>query len=89
MMKRAVQLRAEWLFFLEEEFESEHMDRLRHFLLSEKRAGKEIYPPSSEWFAALDATPPDEVKVWIDKYDSMEWQGSINRFYVWLRNFFN
>ena len=63
MMKRAVQLRAEWLSLLKEEFESEHMDRLRHFLLSEKRAGKEIYPPSGEWFAALDATPPDEVKV--------------------------
>ena len=62
-MKRAVQLRAEWLSLLKEEFESEHMDRLRHFLLSEKRAGKEIYPPSGEWFAALDATPPDEVKV--------------------------
>ena len=63
MMKRAVQLRAEWLSLLKEEFESEHMDRLRHFLLSEKRSGKEIYPPSGEWFAALDATPPDEVKV--------------------------
>ena len=63
MMKRVVQLRAEWLSLLKEEFESEHMDRLRHFLLSEKRAGKEIYPPSGEWFAALDATPPDEVKV--------------------------
>ena len=34
----------------------------RHFLLSEKRAEEEIYPPSGEWFAALDATP-DEVKV--------------------------
>ena len=63
MMKSAVQLRAEWLSLLKEEFESEHMDRLRHFLLSEKRSGKEIYPPSGEWFAALDATPPDEVKV--------------------------
>ncbi|GIR82912.1 MAG: hypothetical protein CM15mP84_06600 [Cellvibrionales bacterium] len=40
MMKRAVQLRAEWLSLLKEEFESEHMDRLRHFLLSEKEQGK-------------------------------------------------
>jgi len=63
MMKRAVQLRAEWLSLLKEEFESDYMDRLRHFLLSEKKTGKEIYPPSGEWFAALDATPPDEVKV--------------------------
>ena len=63
MIKRAVQLRAEWLSLLKEEFESDYMDRLRHFLLSEKKSGKEIYPPSGEWFAALDATPPDEVKV--------------------------
>ena len=63
MMKRGVQLRAEWLSLLKEQFESEYMDRLRQFLLSEKKAGREIYPPSGEWFAALEATPPDEVKV--------------------------
>ena len=63
MMKRGVQLRAEWLSLLKEQFESEYMDRLRHFLLNEKKAGREIYPPSGEWFAALEATPPDEVKV--------------------------
>jgi uracil-DNA glycosylase len=63
MMKRAVQLRADWLSPLKEQFESEYMERLRRFLLSEKKAGREIYPPSGEWFAALNATPPDEVKV--------------------------
>ena len=40
MIKRAVQLRAEWLSLLKEEFESDYMDRLRHFLLSEKNQGK-------------------------------------------------
>jgi len=54
------------------------MDRLRHFLRSEKRAGKEIYPPSGEWFAALDATPPDEVKVVILGQDPYHGQGQAN-----------
>ena len=78
MMKRAVQLRTEWLSPLKEQFESEYMDRLRHFLLSEKKAGREIYPPSGEWFAALNATPPDEVKVVILGQDPYHGIGQAN-----------
>ena len=78
MMKRGVQLRAEWLSLLKEQFESEYMDRLRQFLLSEKKAGREIYPPSGEWFAALEATPPDKVKVVILGQDPYHGPGQAN-----------
>lgn len=39
------------------------MQALRAFLLAEKRAGKTIYPRSEHWFAALDTTPFEAVKV--------------------------
>ena len=39
------------------------MRDLGNFLRSEKAAGKEIYPPGAEFFAALQATPPKQVKV--------------------------
>lgn len=39
------------------------MDALREFLREQKRAGKLIYPPGAQIFAALDATPFDAVKV--------------------------
>ena len=39
------------------------MRELARFLRAEKAAGKTIYPPGSQIFAALDTTPFDEVKV--------------------------
>lgn len=39
------------------------MTELRAFLVEQARAGKQIYPPAGKIFAALDATPFDEVKV--------------------------
>jgi len=39
------------------------MQALAAFLRSEKAAGKRIYPPGPKIFAALDATPFDQVKV--------------------------
>jgi len=62
-MSRAIQLRAEWLQLLESEFSSDYMKQLGEFLRAEKAQGKEIYPPSGEFFAALEATPPASVKV--------------------------
>ena len=37
--------------------------RLRSFLVAEKAAGKRIFPKGGEWFAALDLTPLDRVRV--------------------------
>merc|ERR1711894_865675 len=39
------------------------MLQLSAFLRAEKAAGKTIYPPGGQFFAALDATPPEAVKV--------------------------
>ncbi len=45
------------------EFAEDYMQKLKTFLVSEKDAGKIIYPPASQWFAAFDTTPFDRVKV--------------------------
>ena len=62
-MKKTPDLREEWRSLLSEEFASDYMRDLGSFLRSEKAAGKEIYPPGAEFFAALQATPPKQVKV--------------------------
>lgn len=62
-MNRAIQLRQEWLQLLESEFDATYMKQLGAFLRAAKAEGKEIYPPGNQFFAALEATPPDSVKV--------------------------
>ena len=61
--ERTVKLHPSWLDRLSSEFEKPYMEDLRAFLLREKQAGKEIYPPGEEIFAALNHTPFDSVKV--------------------------
>lgn len=58
-----IQLSPEWLSLLEPEFSRSYMAELRAFLKAEKAAGKVIYPPGREFFAALDATSPSRVRV--------------------------
>lgn len=58
-----LKLEASWKAALKQEFDQPYMQNLRNFLAEEKRAGKKIYPPGAEMFAALDATPLDQVKV--------------------------
>ena len=51
-----------------------YMTELREFLKQERAAGKTIYPKGTEYFAALDHTPFDRVKVVIlgqDPYHGM------------------
>jgi uracil-DNA glycosylase len=36
---------------------------LGEWLQREERAGKTVYPPRSQWWRALELTPPDQVKV--------------------------
>ena len=62
-MSSEVRLRSEWLSLLRGEFEQPYMSRLSAFLRAEKAAGKTIYPPAGQFFAALEATPPEAVKV--------------------------
>jgi len=52
-----------WQPRLQSEFDQPYMQALKRFLQAEKAAHKVIYPHSSEWFHALEATPLDQVKV--------------------------
>lgn len=58
-----IRLHESWKTRLVDAFAAPTMQSLRAFLLSEKRAGKQIYPPGPQIFAALDATPFEDVKV--------------------------
>lgn len=56
-------LPASWQAYLDAEFQAPYMQQLREFLISEKAAGKVIYPHSSDWFRAFELTPLDDVRV--------------------------
>lgn len=58
-----VRLHPGWLRLLQAEFDAPYMAELKAFLQEEKRQGKVIYPPADEWFAALNKTPFESVKV--------------------------
>ncbi len=58
-----IRLHDSWKQRLAAQFASEGMQRLRAFLLAEKAAGKQIFPPGAQIFAALDRTPFEAVKV--------------------------
>jgi len=52
-----------WKPFLADEFSAPYMLDLKKFLRTEKDQHKIIYPHSSNWFHALEATPLDKVRV--------------------------
>ncbi len=62
-MTDGIALHDGWKVPLRDEFAQPYMAELRAFLLAEKAAGKRIFPKGSEWFRALDLTPPDAVRV--------------------------
>lgn len=53
---RDIQLETGWLGELNTEFASDYMGQLREFLLSQKAAGRKIYPSGPEIFNALNYT---------------------------------
>ena len=57
------QLHESRLRLVGDEFQQPYMQQLGAFLREEKRRGKEIFPPGKNMFAALDHTPPENVKV--------------------------
>ena len=59
----SIRLEASWKAHLQPLLEGEAMQSLRAFLVEQAKAGKTIYPPAAKIFAALDATPFDQVKV--------------------------
>ena len=56
-------MEASWKAKLESEFDRDYMKNLRHFLKGEYDQGKVIYPRKSEYFAAFDWAPYENVKV--------------------------
>lgn len=58
-----IQLEPSWKSRLEGEFKKPYMENLRAFLKQEMAARKVIYPRGSEYFAALNHTPFEQVKV--------------------------
>jgi uracil-DNA glycosylase len=58
-----IRLHESWKSRLGDAFATPSMQDLRDFLRERKRAGKVIYPPGPQIFAALDATPFDAVRV--------------------------
>lgn len=58
-----VQLEPSWKSRLVGEFDKSYMQELRQFLREEQAAKKVIYPRGTEYFAALNLTPFDKVKV--------------------------
>jgi len=56
-------LPSSWQPYLGEESEKDYMHELRAFLVSEKQAGKTLYPPMPQLFNAFELTPFDQVKV--------------------------
>ena len=52
----------EWRGLLDDEFLKPYLSELIVFLRAERAAGKEIFPAESEYFAALNATPPSSVR---------------------------
>ena len=58
-----VKIDPEWKQVLQQEFMASYMHELRTFLVTEKRHGKEIYPPGPEIFSAFNTTPLSKVKV--------------------------
>ena len=60
---RKVQLHDSWLGRLGDQFEQEYMHKLRAFLVTRKAHRAVIYPPGTQIFNALNATPFDQVRV--------------------------
>ena len=58
-----VKLHPDWLAAIGGEFAQPYMAALKAFLSAERDKGKVIYPQLRDWFAALDATPPQDARV--------------------------
>lgn len=60
---REIKLHSQWREVIGGEFEKDYMQSLREFLLQRKQQGAVIYPPTNQWFSALNTTPFEDVRV--------------------------
>jgi uracil-DNA glycosylase len=58
-----VKIEAGWKELLKSEFNKPYFSNIVKHIKTEKAQGKTIYPPGSQFFAAFDITPIDNVKV--------------------------
>jgi uracil-DNA glycosylase len=58
-----IKLEKSWKQRVESEFQKDYMRQLKSFLQKQYESRKVIYPKGEEYFAALDLTPFDQVKV--------------------------
>jgi len=58
-----IRLDPRWLAAVGGEFGQPYMAALKAYLAGRRAAGARIFPKGSEWFRALDLTPPDDVRV--------------------------
>ncbi len=64
-----------WKALLAPEFSKSYMSDLRAFLQAQRTAGKRIFPKGSDYFRALDLTPPEKVRVVILGQDPYHGEG--------------
>lgn len=60
---REIKLHDQWRQAIASEFDKDYMQSLREFLIQRKQQGAVIYPPANQWFAALNTTPFEKVRV--------------------------
>ena len=60
---REIKLHDQWRRVIGGEFDKDYMQSLREFLIQRKQQGAVIYPPANQWFAALNTTPFEKVRV--------------------------
>jgi uracil-DNA glycosylase len=70
-----VRLNPAWFDRIGGEFGEPYMADLKRFLLAEREGGKRIFPKASNWFRALDLTPPEDVRVVILGQDPYHGEG--------------
>tara|TARA_R110002072_G_scaffold142207_3_gene287595 strand:- start:491 stop:1210 length:720 start_codon:yes stop_codon:yes gene_type:complete len=58
-----IKLEESWKALLSPEFSKDYMQQLKSYLKAELASGHHIFPPGPDYFAALDHTPVDKVKV--------------------------
>jgi len=77
MTKISPQIAESWKLHLKNEFQQAYFQRLKEFLLSEKK-NYTIYPPGNQIFAAFNHTPFSDVKVVIIGQDPYHGAGQAN-----------
>ena len=64
-----------WKALLAPEFSKPYMVELKAFLLTQRDTGKRIFPKGTDYFRALDLTPPEKVRVVILGQDPYHGEG--------------